>query len=92
MTSAAEPTSALMIIERLLRRIERLALPDHWAQLTPQELHMDSLDLVELQLELESACGVTLSDDDVTAAPLTHLTLGDLAQRVETLRSGPPRG
>jgi len=83
----AEPVQdALAVIERLLRRIERLHLPDDWATLTPAQLQLDSLDLVELQLELESACNITLFDDDVVDSPLNQLTMTQLAAHIDDLR------
>ncbi len=74
------------MIEQLLRKIERLTVPDNWRDLTPAELHLDSLDMVEMQLELESACEVTLFDDDVSQSPLTRLTMAGLAAHVDALR------
>jgi acyl carrier protein len=83
----AEPSQdTLAHIERLLRRIERLHLPDDWQHLTPAQLQLDSLDLVELQLELESVCDVSLFDDDVVDSPLSKLTMVQLAAHIDDLR------
>jgi len=81
---------ALTLIEKLLRRIERLHLPGDWQNLTPAQLELDSLDLVELQLELESLCAITLFDDDVTDSPLNNLTMAQLAAHIDDLRRNKP--
>ena len=81
---------ALTLIENLLRRIERVHLPADWQDCTPAQLELDSLDLVELQLELESLCAITLFDDDVTDSPLNKLTMAQLAAHIDVLRRNNP--
>lgn len=79
-------TPAIAVIEQLLGRIDRLRLPENWAGLTPSEIGLDSIDIVELQLDLESAFEIELLEDAVTASPLTELTMSALAAHIESLR------
>lgn len=82
----SEPVPTIDVIAGLLARNKRLRLPENWATLTPVELGMDSLDTVELQLELESVCEVQLMEDSVTESPYASMTLGALAQAIDALR------
>jgi acyl carrier protein len=78
--------STLEIMEALLRTLPRVTLDAAWPARTPQELGLDSLDLIELQMELESRCEVTLLEDDVTLSEGQTWTFGQLAQRIDALR------
>lgn len=80
---AANQKIALQIIEGLLRRNKRLQLPEDWSKLTPVQLKLDSLDLVELQLEIETACDIELFGEHVIDSGLNKLPLQDLAAHIE---------
>lgn len=78
---AASPIEA---IESLLRAQTKGALAPHWRTQTAVALGLDSLAMVDLQLELETLFDVDLGDD-VTLG-LGNPTMQALAARIDGLR------
>jgi acyl carrier protein len=52
------------------------------------DLGVDSLDLIELQLEVERHFGVSLSSDGLAKSKLRDKTLGEFVTWIDSLRAG----
>ena len=76
--------SPIDAIEALLQARGQGTLEPQWRNKTAADLGLDSLAVVDLQLELETLFNVDLGDD-VTLA-LGHATMQALAERIDALR------
>jgi acyl carrier protein len=56
------------------------------------DLSVDSLDLIELQLEIERHFGVQISQDGLAKSKLREKTLGEFVALIDSLRAGVTTG